>query len=147
MVLTYLIACYFFLTNKSNSTNTSSCSSLLSADENNNNNNNNNINSIKIDIIKRLSDTLTKTNFTVNNNNDSDIEQKNYYRNQIKNEINRIKTNNEMNNNNSNDCKRVSSLRSNFELNRQVSYLNDPTKPSQNQSRSFKLLQETLDNG
>jgi hypothetical protein len=130
-----------FLKNKSNSTNTSSSSSLLSADEINNNN----INSIKIDIIKRLSDTLTKTNFTVNNNNDSDIEQKNYYRNQIKNEINRIKTNNEMNNNN--NCKRVSSLRSNFEMNRQVSYLDDPSKPSQNQSRSFKLLQETLDNG
>ena len=131
---------------KSNSTNTSSSSSLLSADEINNNN----INSTKIDIIKRLSDTLTKTNFTVNNNNDSDIEQKNYYRNQIKNEINRIKTNNEMNNNNNNNnnnCKRVSSLRSNFEMNRQVSYLDDPTKPSQNQSRSFKLLQETLDNG
>lgn len=108
----------------------------------------------KLDLINRLSSMLTSSKHTVssndldllrNNNNNA----KSIYRNQFKNEINRISVSNvsSFDDNRKKRVSNIANLRSNFELKQQVGTLNDPNKPSLTQSRSFKLLQETLENG
>lgn len=118
----------------------------------------------KSDIIERLSSTLANTKHAFSSNDLKLLKQANYsnFSSKLKNELERIKANknssnnNLANNNNSNNIpnkfpsgRRVSNianLRLNFEC-KQVGTLEDPSKPSLTQSRSFKLLQDTLENG
>lgn len=107
----------------------------------------------KLDLINRLSSMLNSSKHTVSSN-DLDLlrnnnNAKSIYRNQFKNEINRISVSNvsSLDDNRKKRVSNIANLRSNFELKQQVGTLNDPNKPSLTQSRSFKLLQETLENG
>ena len=106
----------------------------------------------KTDLINRLSSTLSKTNFTVSSNQSSKDSATKFtaYRNTFRNELNRISKSK----NNDNEPimrRRVSNIISTFEtlpqpLNQRPKTMSTPGFNSQ-QSRSFKLLQETLENG